>query len=374
MGISGDKQNTWYLENNSEDIQGKWTVDIVDTPVVIGRTDDNGLVLRSKAVSRHHAEINLSGELLWIRDLASTNGTFVNGEAVDGAVELREHDTVIIGDSKLIVRKNCGTLSTDFLDETYVLDTTNEFQTYQQQLKLQPQMLELLEKRLVIPHFQPIVNFPDCNVTAYEVLGRIDSYCDLPLHPGELFELSLLFNLAPKLSDLFRMEGVKVQKTLGESCTLFMNTHPAEMENIEELVQTLQTLRQKVSEATIVIEIHEKSIQSIDTLKYLRDVLTDLGMQLAYDDFGVGETRLVELAKVPPDVLKFDISIIHNIHLAPPRLHQMVKTFVDASHDLGIIPLAEGVENREEFEQCRSLGFKLGQGYFFGKPAKESDL
>jgi EAL domain-containing protein (putative c-di-GMP-specific phosphodiesterase class I) len=47
----------------------------------------------------------------------------------------------------------------------------------------------------------------------------------------------------------------------------------------------------------------------------------------------------------------------------------MISTFIMASHDLGILTLAEGIECSGESEVCQQLGFDLGQGYFFGKPA-----
>jgi len=75
------------------------------------------------------------------------------------------------------------------------------------------------------------------------------------------------------------------------------------------------------------------------------------------------------LAKTPPDFLKFDISLIRHIHLAPKRLHQMVLTFVKAAHDLGIKTLAEGIECHDEGETCRQLGFEYAQGYFYGRPS-----
>ena len=105
-----------------------------------------------------------------------------------------------------------------------------------------------------------------------------------------------------------------------------------------------------------------------EQMKRLKSMLTDLNIGLAYDDFGVGQTRLVELAKMPPDYLKFDISIIRNIHIAPNRLHQMVLTFIRAAHDLGIATLAEGIECREESETCKQLGFQYAQGYLYGHP------
>ncbi|MBR9984336.1 MAG: EAL domain-containing protein, partial [Desulfosarcina sp.] len=75
------------------------------------------------------------------------------------------------------------------------------------------------------------------------------------------------------------------------------------------------------------------------------------------------------LSNISPDYLKFDISLIRQIHLAPKRLHQMISTFIKASHDLGILTLAEGIECAEEAELCEQLGFDLGQGFFFGRPA-----
>ena len=89
----------------------------------------------------------------------------------------------------------------------------------------------------------------------------------------------------------------------------------------------------------------------------LSSTLKDLDIGLAYDDFGVGQTRLVELAKFPPDFLKFDISLIRRIHLAPKRLHQLVVTFLNMSQDLGAGTIAEGIECKEEGETCRQLGF-----------------
>ena len=97
-------------------------------------------------------------------------------------------------------------------------------------------------------------------------------------------------------------------------------------------------------------------------------------MGLAYDDFGIGQTRLVELVKTPPDFLKFDMSLIRNIHLAPKRLHEMVSTFVKASQQLGIAAVAEGIECQNEAETCQQLGFDFAQGFFYGRPLPINEI
>jgi EAL domain-containing protein (putative c-di-GMP-specific phosphodiesterase class I) len=88
---------------------------------------------------------------------------------------------------------------------------------------------------------------------------------------------------------------------------------------------------------------------------------------LAYDDFGAGQSRLQDLAEVAPDYLKFDMSLIRDIHLLTQR-QQIVAGLVRLSLDLGIQPLAEGIENSAEAEVCRQIGFTHAQGYYYGKP------
>ncbi len=100
----------------------------------------------------------------------------------------------------------------------------------------------------------------------------------------------------------------------------------------------------------------------------LRDQLNDLDIKLAYDDFGQGEARIVYLAEVPPDFLKFDISLITNIDKASDKRQQMLGALVQMVKDLGITTLAEGIETPAEATVCETLGIELGQGYFFGRP------
>lgn len=69
--------------------------------VVIGRTDDNDVVLNHRSISRHHAKIVREGEHFHISDLQSANGVRVNGEEY-GKVELRKGDLIDLGHVRLI--------------------------------------------------------------------------------------------------------------------------------------------------------------------------------------------------------------------------------------------------------------------------------
>jgi pSer/pThr/pTyr-binding forkhead associated (FHA) protein len=67
---------------------------------LIGRDATNDLQLDRPRVSRHHAELRTEGETTWVIDLASSNGTYVNGHKVNHRA-LRHGDVMRIGDIDL---------------------------------------------------------------------------------------------------------------------------------------------------------------------------------------------------------------------------------------------------------------------------------
>ncbi|WP_394825959.1 DUF4388 domain-containing protein [Pendulispora albinea] len=73
---------------------------VPDKQIIVGRSSDLDMVLVEDMVSRKHAKIHMQSDQIWIEDLGSTNGTFVNGEKIKRA-RLKEGDRVLIGTSIL---------------------------------------------------------------------------------------------------------------------------------------------------------------------------------------------------------------------------------------------------------------------------------
>lgn len=358
------KEKTRWLLEHVSDASDKWMIAIEPFPFTVGRDEDCNLALQSQWVSRHHAQIHTSSGLLWIRDLGSTNGTFVNRELIQESQLLELGDLISFGRSDFCL-KSADSIRPTSAEATTSFDSTGELA---RMASLEPRLRRLLRERNVIPHFQPILMFPDMEVIGYEILGRIGED-DLPSDLVELFDLAAHMGCASDLSVLFRERGVDLGRRLPGSPLLFANTDPIELDRLDVLMESLERTCEMAPSSRIVLEINEKAVPHKDQMQQFRDRLTDLGIAVAFDDFGVGQIRLAELAKTPPDFLKFDISLIRRIHLAPKRLHQMVLTFVKAANDLGIKTLAEGIECCDEGETCRQLGFEYAQGYFYGRPS-----
>lgn len=74
--------------------------------ITIGREADNDVVIQNQLASRHHAMIQKIKDEYYIKDLDSTNGTFLNGCLIpkDKYVKLEGNDTVTIGKINLIIK------------------------------------------------------------------------------------------------------------------------------------------------------------------------------------------------------------------------------------------------------------------------------
>lgn len=82
--------------------------------IVVGRSSELDMVLVEDMVSRRHAKLTVTGDQIFIQDLGSTNGTFVNGEKIKRA-RLQEGDRILIGTSiiKLVASDSSAPMSGD---------------------------------------------------------------------------------------------------------------------------------------------------------------------------------------------------------------------------------------------------------------------
>ncbi len=88
---------------------------------------------------------------------------------------------------------------------------------------------------------------------------------------------------------------------------------------------------------------------------------------MAIDDFGAGYSNLDLLAGFQPDPLKLDMHLTRGIDSDPVR-QAILRSMIGLCRELGIILVAEGVEQVAEYRTLRALGVTLFQGYLFARP------
>jgi EAL domain-containing protein (putative c-di-GMP-specific phosphodiesterase class I) len=335
-------------------------VPIHSSPFLIGRRATCGLRLTCHTVSSAHAEIVDRGSTALLRDLGSTNGTYVNGKRVTSEVEVVSGDLIQFATQAFRVLKQDSSVSPVTACED-VCDQAMSLVLFDR----------LITEQAVIPHYQPIIDLRTAAIEGVEVLCR--SRLTGLETPHQMFAAATQLDQEARLSQTIRWKACQETMGLAKPPHLFLNTHPVEVRQ-PGLIESLRLLRAAAPSQRMTLEIHEAAVTDAEQMKKFSEELKGLDVHLAFDDFGAGQARIAELTAVHPDYLKFDISLIHNIHRATPDHRQMLAHLVRMVRDLGILALAEGVELEEEAATCVELGFDLAQGFYFGRPAPMGSL
>jgi EAL domain-containing protein (putative c-di-GMP-specific phosphodiesterase class I) len=95
--------------------------------------------------------------------------------------------------------------------------------------------------------------------------------------------------------------------------------------------------------------------------------LSGLGVRLAVDDFGTGYSSLSSLGRFPVDVVKIDRSFIVDLE-GDADAHALVRSIVDLGHSLGLVAVAEGIEQPAQAEALQDAGCNLAQGFHYARP------
>ncbi len=107
-----------------------------------------------------------------------------------------------------------------------------------------------------------------------------------------------------------------------------------------------------------------------------RELLTELralGIQIYLDDFGTGYSSLGYLHQLPLDGIKIDRSFVMQMDTGP-LYRQLVNTVRDLAMNIGVIAIAEGVENQTQLAALREMGCSSAQGYLFSRPVPVSEI
>ncbi|HVJ68010.1 MAG TPA: EAL domain-containing protein [Caulifigura sp.] len=335
---------------------------------IIGRRPGADLQVVSPRVSGRHAELLTIGKHLFVRDLGSTNGTYVNRRRIVQPTPVMEGDHIEVADVEFRVERE---RSDDSSTELPALGSTHSDIDAIESDWVLSQLDKLIRDRAVTPHYQPIVTIDGMRTLGYEALARSQMY-GLE-NPHSMFDTARLVNREVELSLMCRQRAVEIASQLPRRRAVFVNTHPTE-DFAADVLPSVKQLRNITPDLPIVVEIHEAAVHDSQSVREFHAALKDLNVKLAYDDFGAGRSRLMELVKAPPDFLKFDASLIRHLDAAVPQQVRLLSTLVDMVHDFNICTLAEGVETLAELEACRALGFDLAQGFYFGLPLEADDI
>lgn len=207
---------------------------------------------------------------------------------------------------------------------------------------------------------QPIVDWEARTVRGYEALLRTGE--PMLAHPAAFIDAAERLN---RVMDLGRAVRAACAREMPDTY-LFINLHPDELR--DELLASPESPLAPFAHR-IVFEITERSrLERIPNVPEKVAAIKQAGYAVALDDIGAGYAGLTSFTLLEPDVVKLDLQLVRDLHLAPVK-QKLVGTLIRFCADLGLLVVAEGVETTAERDTLLSLGCKTFQGYLFARPA-----
>jgi len=120
-----------------------------------------------------------------------------------------------------------------------------------------------------------------------------------------------------------------------------------------------QVLALEVTES-VLIEADATTVRQLGQLR-------DMGIRIGIDDFGTGYSSLTYLKRLPVSFLKIDKSFVSGL-VDDPSDRKIVAGVIRLAQALGLLTIAEGVENPAQLAVLRELGCDQAQGFLFGRP------
>lgn len=146
-----------------------------------------------------------------------------------------------------------------------------------------------------------------------------------------------------------------------------INSFPSDCMKQEEADAFLDHFGERIR-GRMIIENLEYPYFSPENWKEKKRSVKFMDNLLAADDFGTGLNNMELMEFMSPDIVKLDREVISGIdHIIEKQ--ENVKKLVEHFHSKNILVVAEGIEEKEEFEYLQGLGVDLYQGYYLVRPA-----
>ncbi|MDT7715529.1 MAG: hypothetical protein QOH09_1521 [Pseudonocardiales bacterium] len=238
--------------------------------------------------------------------------------------------------------------------------------------QLVTQFRQALDTGQVDVHFQPQLALPTRQVIGVEALVRWHHPEFGMVDPGEFVTLVETTGLIDPLTEYVLDRSLAqcrswLDRGLSLSVSVNLSVRNLAETGFPRRVTDALT-RHRVPPALLSFELTESAVMSDPerALPVLRE-LHGLGVRIAVDDFGTGYSSLAYLRRLPVDEVKIDKSFVMGLSSDLGDL-AVVRAIVDLGHSLGLIVVAEGVEQDATRDQLLEMGCDVAQGFLISRP------
>jgi len=247
----------------------------------------------------------------------------------------------------------------------------------QRQLSLEADLADAFTNNEFFLVYQPIVDLETGLTTDAEALLRWRHPSRGVLGPIEFIPVLESSDLMIDVGRFVLMEAcrqVKVWHDLGHPMGISVNVAARQLHYdvlIDHVREALDAANLEPRYLTVEVTESMLMIDSKMTARRLA-ALSQLGVRIAIDDFGTGYSSISYLREFPADVLKIDKSFV--AHLGTSSGDDFLDALIHLSKSLGLLTVAEGIEQTSQLEHLKHEGCDRGQGYLFARPGSADEI
>lgn len=227
-------------------------------------------------------------------------------------------------------------------------------------------------------YFLPIFDMNSRKVTGAEALTRWNHPQRGVLKPDQFIPLLERTSLTHQMTEWVlgsALEHCATWHEAGFQIGVSINLSAGILDNTKIVDMVLTALKQRQIDAQwLSLELAESALMADpDRAMSLLDMLRDIGVRIAVDDFGRGYSSLVQLKRLPVEEIKIDKSFVINIdHDLSNSV--ICQSTIDIAHNMGMKVIAEGVESLGSWRILKNLGCDAAQGYYLSRPVRGRDF
>jgi len=227
-----------------------------------------------------------------------------------------------------------------------------------------------LDDGRMVAYRQPIMRLPGGEISQYELLVRMLHEEGAPTPPNAFLPTAERTGLVREIDRLMVRHAIDaIANSNGARIAYEVNLSARSLSDPQLPTEIASMVSEAgVDPSLLVFEITETAaIANMEQARDFADALRGLGCGFALDDFGAGFASFYYLKHLPLDWLKIDGHFIRNLPRDPTD-QLVVRHMVEIAHSLGLLSIAEFVEDKETLEMLASFGVDCVQGYYIGRP------
>jgi EAL domain-containing protein (putative c-di-GMP-specific phosphodiesterase class I)/ABC-type nitrate/sulfonate/bicarbonate transport system substrate-binding protein/GGDEF domain-containing protein len=238
------------------------------------------------------------------------------------------------------------------------------------------EVIEGINKQEFVAYYQPKINYLTGKIQGLEALIRWDHPDKGILLPGKFLPVVennpvVMMQLEKAIIETILSQANEIIRYYKDSPNFRISINLSSIQfNHSTIVQDLLSTCQRflVDTQFIEFELTESSmLADLDLAIETSNQLQAAGFHVALDDFGTGYSSLSYIQNLPVNVIKLDYSFVKKI---PQDIRSgfVVEHIISLAHKLGLVVVAEGVEEVDQLHYLGNLKVDMIQGFYFYKP------